>query len=453
MRKTRKRLFSGLAALAALLLTPLAEASLTRAASPAAERPALELALTAPVSEPSEFSLFEGNELTAAADESSSAPGFHPLAAVSLLSKDGAEGSFVSVAEESYPKTRYRVFELLGARIIGVERGVTLTLDWGCADFSCGLTSGTVGWLSQDPMEDRDSPNLYGFVGGRPHEATDPMGTCAELDDIPCGEYLKEFGDQFLFQNLWETTKRSGRFLLGEGKGALKAVPNLVKATAQVAAHPVRTIQALGTAAGEAIADPAGTARRAGNALLNADPDKAAEFVGETLALSGLGAAAKTTEGAAALSKLKSVASAFSFNDLTEAAGAGIADYSAEVTRAGAAGGVASAAPSATAGSFSISSWRGYPSRVPRPSGPFRLLEGEELAQARQLADRTNQSLRRQLAKDFPNLFKNAEIHEIHPVKFGGSPTDLSNKVLLPRGVHQTEVTPWWRRLQDSLTK
>ncbi|MBK9064832.1 MAG: hypothetical protein IPL89_16835 [Acidobacteria bacterium] len=31
-------------------------------------------------------------------------------------------------------------------------------------------------WLSQDPMEDRDSPNLYGFVGGRPHEKTDPLG-------------------------------------------------------------------------------------------------------------------------------------------------------------------------------------------------------------------------------------------------------------------------------------
>ncbi len=159
-------------------------------------------------------------------------------------------------------------------------------------------------WLSQDPLEDKDSPNLYGFVGARPHELTDPMGTCAELDDIPCGEYLKEFGDQFLFQNLWETTRRSGRFLLGEGKGAVKAVPNLAKGVAHVAMHPVKTIQALGTAAGEAIADPTGTAKRLGNAVMNADPDKAAEFTGGALALAGLGAAAKTTEGLAALGRL-----------------------------------------------------------------------------------------------------------------------------------------------------
>jgi hypothetical protein len=35
-------------------------------------------------------------------------------------------------------------------------------------------------WLSQDPMGDKDSPNLYGFVGGRPQEKTDPLGLCVE---------------------------------------------------------------------------------------------------------------------------------------------------------------------------------------------------------------------------------------------------------------------------------
>ncbi|HEY3351090.1 MAG TPA: RHS repeat-associated core domain-containing protein [Thermoanaerobaculia bacterium] len=35
-------------------------------------------------------------------------------------------------------------------------------------------------WLSQDPLGDRDSPNLYGFVGARPHEKTDPLGLGAE---------------------------------------------------------------------------------------------------------------------------------------------------------------------------------------------------------------------------------------------------------------------------------
>jgi RHS repeat-associated protein len=34
----------------------------------------------------------------------------------------------------------------------------------------------TGAWLSRDPLEDVDSPNLYGYVAGRPHEATDPWG-------------------------------------------------------------------------------------------------------------------------------------------------------------------------------------------------------------------------------------------------------------------------------------
>ncbi len=47
-------------------------------------------------------------------------------------------------------------------------------------------------WLSQDPMGDRDSANLYGFVAGRPHEFTDPMGTCLGLDSVPCWDYATE---------------------------------------------------------------------------------------------------------------------------------------------------------------------------------------------------------------------------------------------------------------------
>ena len=31
-------------------------------------------------------------------------------------------------------------------------------------------------WLSEDPMQDIDSPNLYSFVAWQPHMATDPMG-------------------------------------------------------------------------------------------------------------------------------------------------------------------------------------------------------------------------------------------------------------------------------------
>lgn len=43
------------------------------------------------------------------------------------------------------------------------------------------------------------------------------------------------------------------------------------------------------------------------------------------------------------------------------------------------------------------------------------------------------------------------EIHEIQPVKFGGSPTDISNKIPLPTSVHRSEVTPWWNDMQRSI--
>ena len=180
--KNRARTVSGLAALAAFLLAPLAEASLTRPTSPAIELPVLASSSTE--LEPSEFSLFEGNELAAAAAESGRAQSFHPLAAVSLFSKDGAEGPLVSLDEVSYPKTRVWGLRLFSQRVYLVERELSLEVRWGCASFSCGIASGTVGWLSQDPLGDQDSVNLYGFVGMRPHEKTDPLGLQSLGQDV-----------------------------------------------------------------------------------------------------------------------------------------------------------------------------------------------------------------------------------------------------------------------------
>jgi RHS repeat-associated protein len=39
----------------------------------------------------------------------------------------------------------------------------------------------TAAWLTSDPLEDVDSPNLYGYVAGRPHEATDPWGLAVSV--------------------------------------------------------------------------------------------------------------------------------------------------------------------------------------------------------------------------------------------------------------------------------
>jgi hypothetical protein len=175
--KTRARIVSGLAALAALFLAPLAEASLTRVTAPATESRAL--ALSSPAPEPSEFSLFTGDEVARSLDApraSAEAGRFHLLAAVSLLYINGAEAPLVSADPPRFRKTRIGVFDFLGSRIIGVERGVSLELQWGSGRLGLETSEGIGIWLSQDPMGDKDSPNLYSFVGMRPHEKTDPLG-------------------------------------------------------------------------------------------------------------------------------------------------------------------------------------------------------------------------------------------------------------------------------------
>ena len=89
-------------------------------------------------------------------------------------------------------------------------------------------------------------------------------------------------------------------------------------------------------------------------------------------------------------------------------------------------------------GSFSIRDWNGYPSNVPKPQGPFRLLKGQEYNDARKAANTVNKAMHRA----DPNL-KGLDIHEVHPVKFGGSPTDPKNKVSLSRAEHSPLTTFW----------
>jgi hypothetical protein len=99
------------------------------------------------------------------------------------------------------------------------------------------------------------------------------------------------------------------------------------------------------------------------------------------------------------------------------------------------------------AGSFSISDWRGYPQGAPQPEGPFRLLEGAKYQAARNAANAANNTLHQ--AK--PAL-DGLHIHEIQPVKFAGSPTDIANKIPLSPPEHQ-QFTNWWNALQRSLTR
>jgi RHS repeat-associated protein len=97
-------------------------------------------------------------------------------------------------------------------------------------------------------------------------------------------------------------------------------------------------------------------------------------------------------------------------------------------------------------GSFSIRDWTGYPSRIAKPKGPFGLLEGAEYDAARKAANEANAALRRA----DPAKYAGKQIHEIQPVKFGGSPTDPANKIgLTPR--QHAKYTTFWNRLQRIL--
>ena len=48
------------------------------------------------------------------------------------------------------------------------------------------------------------------------------------------------------------------------------------------------------------------------------------------------------------------------------------------------------------------------------------------------------------------NLSTGCKIHEIAPVKFGGSPTDLSNKIAVTPAEH-SGMTTFWNRLRRDL--
>ena len=104
--------------------------------------------------------------------------------------------------------------------------------------------------------------------------------------------------------------------------------------------------------------------------------------------------------------------------------------------------------PVSVEGEFSIRDWSGYPSNpnVPQPQGPFRILSGEEYAQALDAKRVANAALH-----DADPSLTGLHIHEIQPVKWGGSPTDLANKVTLPRSVH-SEFTGWWASMLARIT-
>jgi len=100
-------------------------------------------------------------------------------------------------------------------------------------------------------------------------------------------------------------------------------------------------------------------------------------------------------------------------------------------------------------GTFSISNWDGYPNiqGVPKPAGPFRLLEGQEYKDARVSANNANDAIKQK----YPQT-RGYDIHEIHPIKFGGSPTDINNKILLFKPEHY-KFSSFWLKMQRQIEK
>jgi len=98
-------------------------------------------------------------------------------------------------------------------------------------------------------------------------------------------------------------------------------------------------------------------------------------------------------------------------------------------------------------GSFSILNWEGYPSNIPKPKGPFKLIAGDEYAAARTAADKANGRLRVNL-----NLRNSGvDIHEVIPVKFGGSPTNINNKIFIQKNPTHIQLNNFWKRVQRNV--
>jgi RHS repeat-associated protein len=130
------------------------------------------------------------------------------------LDVTGTAPVYIRSFKLGYDTAKAAANELGGAFTGGISLGFTGAV----ADPFSGLlylrnrwydpASGT--WLSQDPMEDRDSPNLYGFVGARPHEATDPMGLQA-APGVELAEKIEEaFAERGRVQNAQNGLSNTG---------------------------------------------------------------------------------------------------------------------------------------------------------------------------------------------------------------------------------------------------
>jgi hypothetical protein len=120
-------------------------------------------------------------------------------------------------------------------------------LQWGSGRFGLRTSEGIGIWLSEDPLDDADSPNVYGFVAGRPHEFTDPTGMCLGFNDEPCSVTAGRI-DQAL-----DSVKGFVDRHTGSGAGSVATnflIGSVIDAGKLLLVDPLRVGDATGTAIG-----------------------------------------------------------------------------------------------------------------------------------------------------------------------------------------------------------
>lgn len=308
-------------------------------------------------------------------------------------------------------------------------------------------------FVQPDPQitfpEDLRNFDRYAYVLNDPLGTTDPTGLAPEANNNRNNDY-----------NQWKPGCNIGCVSIPGGSGLeaptsnseSKGTPGQGGAGTQPQGKPDYTVASTvagGSAAAKGAAAPAAAANSPGGPFLQPTWGEVATG-GAIGAVTVSGAWAAFTIGAPVVSfigfagsEVAAVgpAAAYLSNPLVyNAAAVGTIGIAAEV-------GSGTASPSSAAavkpGSFSIVGWAGYPAGVAKPQGPFRLIEGAEYDAARSAANAANGAIRRELALKG----KAVDVHEVQPVKLGGSPTDKANKAVLPRDLHRQQVTPWWNQL------
>jgi RHS repeat-associated protein len=280
-------------------------------------------------------------------------------------------------------------------------------------------------WMSADPMavhKLQADLNTYAYVSGRVFRVTDPTGFDGEDSEDSSYSFGANTSSSGFFDNLWNVGDTLGQAADAVSQFASDFADSILPGALSGATAGASSLMGLGP--GQSPGDQAGFQFGAviGTGAQMVATDGASEFV-------TVGAEVAGDVGAAAGQMFARGAPAAQIADLGDVAANAVTPAA---TPAAATGATAAEGATYAEGSFSVIDWTGYPEGMPRPDGALRVLSGDEYAAARALANETNAGIRAANGLEGSGL----QIHEIQPVKFGGSPTDMANKMLLPTAEH-----------------